>query len=63
MVLTVYSDEKKQPHIIGVEQHTGVVENHRYSVDKPNKTQKFFTLFFKSIIISKPKISIDVDLK
>jgi hypothetical protein len=32
-------DGKEQLHIIGIEQHTDVVENHRYSVDKPNKTQ------------------------
>jgi hypothetical protein len=32
-------DGKEQIHIIGVDQHTDVVENHRYSVDKPNETQ------------------------
>jgi hypothetical protein len=32
-------DGQKQLHIIGVEQHTDLVENHRYSVDKPNETQ------------------------
>jgi hypothetical protein len=35
-----YSPEK-QLHIIGVEQYTDVVENHQYSVEKPNKTQWF----------------------
>jgi hypothetical protein len=28
-------DGKKQLHIIGIEKHTDVVENYRYSVDKP----------------------------
>jgi hypothetical protein len=32
-------DGEKQLHIIGVEQHTIEVENHRYSVDKPDETQ------------------------
>jgi hypothetical protein len=32
-------NETLQLHIIGVEQHTDVVENHQYSVDKPNETQ------------------------
>jgi hypothetical protein len=49
---TVYSDPtvhtvwktpygKKQLHIVSVEQHTDEVENHRYAVEKPNKTQWF----------------------
>jgi hypothetical protein len=32
-------DGKKQLHIIGVEQHRDVGENHRYSVDKSNEIQ------------------------
>jgi hypothetical protein len=37
-------DGQKQLHIIGVEQQTDVVENHRYSADKPNETQSLISL-------------------
>jgi hypothetical protein len=39
--LTVCSDstEFSDNHIIGVELYTDVIENHRYSVEKPNETQ------------------------
>jgi hypothetical protein len=32
-------DGKKQLHIIGVEQYMNVIENLRYSVEKPDETQ------------------------
>jgi hypothetical protein len=41
----LYSPEKKQIHIIGVEQHTDIVENQRYSVDKQNEQRRRFLSF------------------